>query len=117
MSDHANLLLSHRDIIGEAKYLDSGSYRLGQLTARFIIKATARDRDGRLIAFNRKTLRAITDALLEPLASAAGNSEQSYAVGGKVMETNLVNGTSHFVPRGVWKLSTESTPGILHDEH
>lgn len=105
------------DDFGHTFYLDSGSYRLGQFCARFIIKATARDRDGRIIAFKPETLKAIANALLDPLLQAAGNLKNDiYAVGGRVMGPDAVNGTGETVALGDWGLMVEPAPERVHDE-
>lgn len=46
--------------------IDSGSWHLGQMSARFVMKTTARDPHGNLIAFDPKTWEAIANAILEP---------------------------------------------------
>ena len=105
------------DELGHVLYLDSGSYRLGQLSARFIIKATARDNEGQIIAFRPETLKAIANALLDPLLQAAGSlKDDIYAVGGQIMGPDPVNKTKETVALGVWRLAVEPAPEIVHDE-
>ena len=103
------------DVIGDIFVLDSGPYRLGQLSARFILRATARDGEGILVGFKVDTLRAMANALLGPLQNTS-RREWVYAVGGEILGPDSVNGTQEVVPLGIWELSVESTPKIVHDE-
>ncbi|KAL8699004.1 MAG: hypothetical protein Q9201_006250 [Fulgogasparrea decipioides] len=90
-------------ILGEMYHLDSGSYRLGQLSARFIMRTTARDRRGKPIGFAAKTWDALARALWRPLQSVPQNKEM-YAVGGEIMGVDPVNGTGRRVKLGEWQL-------------
>ncbi|KAL8713838.1 MAG: hypothetical protein Q9225_006672 [Loekoesia sp. 1 TL-2023] len=104
------------DLLGELYQLDSGSYRLGQLSGEFIIKATARDEEGNLIAFKAETLKAVVNALLGPLIQTEDKKEPIYAMGGEILGPDPVNRTEGVVPLGTWELRVEPTPAIVHDE-
>ena len=79
------------------------------------MESTARDREGRLIAFKAETLKAMIYALLEPLQSL-GVGEQVYAVGGEILGPDVVNGTGKVVKVGVWELRADPAPPLIHDE-
>ena len=102
--------------LGEFYRLDSGSYRLGQLSARFILQATARDHEGKLVAFKMVTFKEIATALLEPLLQVQGRQEPAYAVGGEILGPDPVNGTGKVVPLGTWEIDVEPAQAINHDE-
>lgn len=102
--------------LGEIYGLDSGSWRLGQLWARFVVKTTARDHNDRLVSFDARSWEAIATALLEPL-KIAGNGEKVYAVGGEVRGPDPANNrTGEVVKLGEWQLTAEPVSAGIHDE-
>ena len=103
------------DSLKETYQLDSGSYRLGQLSARFIMRVTARDHEGHLIAFDAKTWQALANTILEPLQSA-GMGKETYAVEGNIRGPDPVNGTGQMVTLGEWQMNVAPTPAVVHDE-
>ncbi|KAL9004498.1 MAG: hypothetical protein Q9188_002700 [Gyalolechia gomerana] len=105
----AGLLFPPRvgDELAEIYRLESGSYRLGHLTARFLIKATGRDRNGRLVALKSETYKTIANAILEPLIQMNGGQAPIYSMGGEVLGPDSVNGTEVTVKLGEWELRVE----------
>lgn len=103
------------DRVAEIYEIDGGSYRLGRLSARLIMEATARDHNGKLIGFKPDDLKAFAEALLAPLQKA-DKGEEIYAVGGKILGLDSVNGTARMVTLGHWKLNVEPAPATVHDE-
>ena len=103
------------DLVAEIYEIDSGSYRLGRLSARLIMEATARDSNGRLIGFKPDDLKAFAETLLMPLQKA-DKAKEIYAVGGKILRLDTVNGTARMVTVGRWELKLEPAPATSHDE-
>jgi len=102
--------------LGEIYGFDSGIWRLGQLSARFVIKATARDYDGRLVSFDARTWEAIATTVLEPL-KMANKGQEVYAVGGELRGPDPANNkTGQVVKLGEWQLTVEPVPANVHDE-
>lgn len=102
--------------LGEMYGFDSGIWRLGQLSARFMMKATAQDREGGLFPFDTTQLEAIATTLLKPL-ELAGKGEEVYAVGGEVRGPGPANNmTGEIVKLGEWQLTAEPVPAGVHDE-
>ncbi|KAL8938245.1 MAG: hypothetical protein Q9216_004005 [Gyalolechia sp. 2 TL-2023] len=95
------------DMLAEIYSLESGSFRLGHLTARFFIRATARDSEGRLVALKAETYKAIANAILEPLTRIKDSQEPVYSVGGDIFGPDSVNGTVGTVKLGEWELRVD----------
>lgn len=102
--------------LGEIYGLDSGSWRLGQMSARFMIKTTARDHNDRLVSFDARTWEAIATTILEPVKTA-GKGEEVYAVGGEVRGPDPANKkTGEVVKLGEWQFIVEPVSAGTHDE-
>ncbi|KAL9595178.1 MAG: hypothetical protein Q9219_006601 [cf. Caloplaca sp. 3 TL-2023] len=104
------------DLAGESSLLDSGSYRLGQMSARFILHVTARDHEGKLVAFKKEVLKAMVNTLLVPLTRIQGQIAPIYAMGGEILGPDPVNGTAGVVTLGAWELTVDPAPAIVNDE-
>ena len=101
--------------LGKLYGLDSGSYYLGQLSARFIMKSTARDSTGKIVAFSPTTWEALAKAILVPLQSVS-KTEEVYAMGGNISGPDPVNGTDKLVILGEWQMKVGPRPITVHDE-
>ncbi|KAL8831320.1 MAG: hypothetical protein Q9170_005345 [Blastenia crenularia] len=101
--------------LGQVYHLNSGSYRLGALSARFVLKATARDDEGKLIAFKPETLKAAANALLAPFIEVRGTVGSLYVMSGEIVGP-AVNGSGEIVPLGMWKLVVGPSASTVHDE-
>ncbi|KAI4184210.1 MAG: hypothetical protein L6R41_004911 [Letrouitia leprolyta] len=95
------------DELAKLYRLESGSYRLGQYTGRFLIYGTARDREGRLVALDIDTYKATAYAIVDPLLQISDRQMQIYSMGGEVLGPDSVNGTGKTVILGKWELRVE----------
>ncbi|KAL8716941.1 MAG: hypothetical protein Q9181_008375 [Wetmoreana brouardii] len=102
-------------VLGELYQLDSGSYRLGQLSARFIMRTTAWDLKGKPIGFTAKTWDALARAVLGPLQRKP-QDEEVYAMGGDISGVDPVNGTTRMVKLGEWRMKVGPTPWFVNNE-
>ncbi len=102
--------------LGEIYGFDSGIWRLGQLSARFMMKATSRDREGRLASFDATQWEAIATTIVAPL-KLAGKGDEVYAVGGEIRGPDPANNkTGELVKLGEWQLTAEPVLAGIHDE-
>lgn len=95
--------------------IDSGSYHLGQLSVRFVMKSTARDRVGNLVGFDATFWESLAETMLVPL-KIADTTKEVYAVGGTLSGPDTVNGTDKMVKIGEWKMAVNQKPAVVHDE-
>lgn len=97
------------DKLADIYRLESGSYRLGQMTGQFLIQATARDREGRLVALKADTYKTIANAILGPLTQINDTQKPIYSMGGEVLGPDPVNGTEKTVILGKWELRVQKS--------
>lgn len=99
----------------EYNRIDSGSYRVGRLAARFIMRTTARDDQGDLLTFSVATWRDLANTILKPLRRL-GTGEEVYSMGGEIRGPNPEDGSGKVETLGEWQMVVEPAPEIVHDK-